>query len=502
MPQRAEQKNDCVVQMKRLDGNGSIFANYCYNLVRVLCDILFPIITFAYTSRVLGTEGIGRIQFASSLIMYYSSIAALGTAQYGTREAAKLRDDRTALSKFTQEILCINLATTVFACFCLFLSILFSQTLQQYAVLIWIYSIGILLSGLGLEWLYQALEEYRFIAWRAIVFQIISLFLVFLFVRKKEDVVSYALISLFASFGTMVFNFVRARRFVTFRHFAGLEFRKHLAPMLWLFAMGVSLDLYTVLDTTMLGFIRGDREVGLYSAAVKSTRIINAMITALGAVLIPRLSYYVGTGEEGKLKELVKKGYNYVFLLSVPSAIGLFAIAEEIIGFLSGAEFLPAMVTLRIIAPVVVLIPFSVMTNQQTLVPLGREKLILLSTATGAVTNILCNSLLIPRYGENGAAVATIIAEGAVAIVCLLNARRFFDMREVFGRYYEYWIAALPILAISAVIKHLVMNHVIRIALIMFLSASAYAGILLLVGNVYLKEVIDRIRSRIPHSGG
>lgn len=185
--------------------------------------------------------------------------------------------------------------------------------------------------------------------------------------------------------------------------------------------MAVSIELYTVLDTTMLGFLQGDIAVGKYTAAIKVNKLANTIITSVGVVLIPRLSYYVGHGEFKIMKALIDKTYNFVFLLSVPAAIGLFSLSDNIIRLFSGSEFSSAGFTMRLMVPIVLFIPFSVVTNQQTFVPMEKENLILISTLLGAITNFIFNLLLIPRYSENGAAVATVLAEMIVAMVCYLN---------------------------------------------------------------------------------
>lgn len=475
----------------------SLFKNYLFNLIKTLSGVLFPLVTFAYSSRILGVDGVGQVNFAKSFITYFSMIAMLGINQYGTREAAKVREDKEKLSKFTQEILCINLITTILAYILLFFVISAVPTLKDYTILLLINSISILLSGMGMEWLYQALEEYSYIAVRAVMFQLLALILMLIFVRDRNDVASYAVVNVISTSGSLVINFFHARKHISLKRISRLEFRRHLAPMLWLFAMAVSIELYTVLDTTMLGFFKGDTAVGLYTAAVKVNRIINTVITALGVVLIPRLSYYVGNNEKDKLRQLVKKGYNYVFLLSIPAALGLFILSDEIIRLFSGPEFAAAGFTMRIITPIVIFIPFSVMTNQQTLVPLGKEKLILISTGIGAITNIICNSIMIPIFAENGAAVGTIVAEGVVALVCLKNASRFFNLKDIFKKYYQYWVSAIPIVIIGLILEKMIGNYIIRTLTEVISSALCYAVILYLFKNEYFMDVAGKIMGRL-----
>lgn len=475
----------------------SLTKNYIFNLIKTLCNVAFPLITFAYTARILGADGLGKINFAKSFVTYFSMLAMLGINQYGTREAAKVRDDKRALSKFVQEILFINFITTLVAYILLAITIFSVKKLQDYETLLWINSFSIAMLGLGMEWLYQAVEEYGYIAKRAVLFQIIALAAMFLFVHDRDDVVVYAIISVFSSSGSYVLNFINARKYIEFTPIGGYELKKHLAPMLWLFAMAVSIEVYTVLDTTMLGFICNDTAVGLYNAATKVNKMIISLITAFGVVLIPRLSYYIGIQDKEKMFDLVRKGYNYTFLLSIPAAIGLFVLSDDIILLFSGSEFASAGFTMRIITWIVIVIPFSAMTNQQTLVPMGKEKLILISTCVGAVVNLICNAICIPKFAENGAAIGTVVAETAVAIVCLYNANRFLDLRSIFKGYYQYWVAALPIFLIAYFIKNLELNFVIEMVIIMGMSGLCYAGILSVFKNEYFTYAMQMILKKI-----
>ena len=477
--------------------NQSLSKNYFLNLVKTLSGVAFPLITFAYTSRILGADGWGKINFAKSIVTYFSMIAMLGINQYGTREAAKLRDNKQALSKFSQEVILINLFTTLIAYILLAVSIFRINKLHEYETLLWINSFSIAMSGVGMEWLYQAVEEYGYIAKRALIFQIIALLAMFIFVRDRDDVVVYAFISVFASSGSYVLNFINARKYIHFKPIGHYELKRHLAPMLWLFAMAVSIEVYTVLDTTMLGFICNDASVGLYNAATKVNKIVISLITALGAVLIPRISYYVGMKDKEKIYDLVRKGYGYTFLLSIPAALGLFVLSDDIILLFSGSEFASAGFTMRIVSWIVIVIPFSAMTNQQTLVPMGKEKWILISTCVGAVVNLICNAIFIPRYAANGAAIGTVVAETAVAIVCYINASRFIDIKSIFKGYYQYWIAAFPILGISLIIKMMKWNFVLEMMTIMGLSVVSYVGILYFFKNEYLISVIQMILNKI-----
>lgn len=468
---------------------GSIFSKFIFNFIKTFSGIVFPVVTFTYASRILGQEGIGKVQFSKSIITFLSMLAMLGMNYYGTREGAKLRDNRNELSRFAHEMLFINGIATMGSYLLLFLALVFVPKLADYRMLLVINSAAIILQGMGMEWLYQAVEEYRYIAIRSVVFQFISLTALFVFVKDTGDSVAYAVICLISSSGSYILNFFNARKFIDFHWCGHYKIRQHIVPILWLFVMVFSIEMFTVLDSTMLGFLKNDAAVGRYTAAVKVNRLVNTLIYSLSMVLIPRLSYYIGVRENEKVREIVNKAYNYVFMLSVPAAIGLFMLADDIILLFSGRDFISAGFTMRLLTPIVLLIPFSVSTNQQTLIPMGHEKRILISTTVGAALNFLFNLVLIPRYAENGAAVATVISEAGVFAVSLYNASCFFDMKYNFRKYYQYWIAAMPIPLIAVIVAQWEFSSVTRMAIVITTSVVLYFAILLVLKNEYLQQV-------------
>lgn len=475
----------------------SLIKNSIFSFLKTFSSVAFPVITFTYSARILGVDGVGQVSFAKSIITYFTMIALLGMNHYETREAAKLREDRDKLSKFVHEMLLINGITTALAYALLFLVMLFVPKLRAYTTLLLISSLAIALQGMGMEWLYQGLEEYRYIAVRSILFQIGALVVMFIFVRDAGDVAPYAVATLAATSGSYVLNFVNARRYIRLRWYGRYEVKKHLRPLLWLFAMPVSIELYTVLDSTMLGFLQGDAAVGRYTAAVKVNKLVNSLITAVGVVLIPRLSFYIGRGKWEKAKKLVDKAYNYVFMLSIPAAIGLFTLSDEIILLFSGSGFASAAFTMRLLTPIVLIIPLSIVTNSQVFIPMGKEKLVLRSTMAGAVTNFICNVLLIPHFAENGAAIATVAAETVVTIVCLAFVRKLFDMRQIFKKYYQYWLAAIPMPLIAMLVKMLPVHYMIRMFVVMALSVGCYFLLLFMLKNDYLLEAFQAVRNTL-----
>lgn len=472
----------------------SISKNFIYNFIRTLMGLIFPFITFTYTSRILGVEAIGQINFAKSIIQYFILISTLGITSYGIREGAKLRDDKSKLSIFTQEMLVINAVSTLIAYILLLLCYLTIAKFRDYAVLLSIFSVSIALNSMGMEWLYSALEDYKYIALRAVLFQFVSLILMFCFVKDADDVYIYTALLVLSSHGSYVCNFIHCHKFISLKKTRSYEIKKHLRHIFLLFAFTASVSIYTVLDSTMLGFLCNDKAVGLYTAGIKVNKLVQMLITSLGAVIMPRLSYYLEMKQKNKFSSLVENAYHFVLMMSFPICFGIFVLSKPAILLLSGSDFSDAVITSKLLVPIICLIPFSTLTNNQILIPLRKEKLILKSTCIGAVTNFIANMLLIPHYSENGAAVATVVAEAAVAIVCFRNAGKFCKIKKIILSCWKYPFAALPILFIGSKICSLDISVVNMIVFTVLIGFICYFVLLLILRDnffiVQIKKVI------------
>ena len=420
----------------------SLKKNVALNVTKTLFSLIFPLITFPYTSRILLPDGIGKVNFARAVIEYFVLIATLGISVYGIREAAKMRDDKVRLSKITKELFIINIVSTLFAYILLAFAMLCVPKLSSYRALLCVISATILFTALGLDWLYTAVEDFEYITKRYIFFNALSLVLLFVFVKEQKDYLWYASISVFANVGSNILNFIHSRKYIDFSIVHQLEFKKHLKPVCVLFAMAIAIKVYTVLDTTMLGFLCNDWQVGIYTAAIKIDKIILSLVVAACAVLLPRLSYYSENDVE-KFNKLAYKGLDILLMVSVPCCIGLFLLSYHIIMLLSGEHYIESVPVMRIMNPIILIIGMSNFIGMQLFMPLRKELYTLYSVVCGAVFNFILNLILIPRYQALGAAISTLCAEAVVTGVQLLLARSLIDLKKTFRIFVIYALNAI-----------------------------------------------------------
>ncbi len=475
----------------------SVKLNAVINAVRTFLSLLFPLITFPYASRILLPEGLGKVNFAQSIIVYFSLISSLGIYNYGVKEAAKLRDNKLLFSQFYKEVLSINLIATLVAYLLFFISLLIIPKFSEYRMLLCISSATILFSTLGMEWLYSAVEDFMYITIRTLIFQIISLFLLFMIVHTKDDCIQYALISVIANVGSNTLNFIHSRKYVQFYTGIKLQLKKHLKPIFVLFAMAVTVKVYTALDTTMLGFIKGDWAVGIYTASTKINKIVLSLVVSVGAVLFPRLSYYVNNEDKTSFTKLLHKGLDFYLLLSIPCSVALCILGKPIILLFSGENYLEAILVSRIMNPIIIIISLSNFIGIQLFLSINKEKWTFYSVLIGALANFFLNLFLISKYGAIGAAIATVIAESLVTCVQIFFARPYLDIRFLFKLFLIYLLNAL-IMGISIFVVLLTIQEIfLQLILGALIGSIVYIFLLYIQKNIMLFDFIFTVQNKL-----
>lgn len=395
----------------------SIKLNFVMNIILTMSSFIFPLITFPYVSRVLLPIGTGKVSFATSFISYFLMIAQLGIPTYGISACAKVRDNRDELTRTAQELLIINIVMSLIAYLILIIAFLFVPRLKADRLLYIVISSTILLSAIGMEWLYKALEQYSYITVRSLIFKFVSILAMFLLVHKESDYVIYGGITVLAASASNVLNFINVHKYIDLKFIGGYNFKKHYKAIGTFFAMTCAITIYTNLDTVMIGFINNDTEVGYYNAAVKIKIILVSIVTSLGAVLLPRASYYIENRMMDDFNRITRKALSFVLVAATPMAVYFILFAKEGVFFLSGNAYAEAIIPMQIIMPTLLFIGITNIFGIQMLVPLGKEKVVLYSEIAGAVVDIIINAILIPKFASAGAAIGTLVAEFVVLLV-------------------------------------------------------------------------------------
>lgn len=407
---------------KSLTKNSIIYA------IKTIIGLLFPIITFPYITHVLSADSIGKVNFSASIISYFSLIAGLGIYTVAVKEGAGIREDKNKISLYCSEMFSFNLITTFISYALFIIMLIINKKWHDYAVIMFIISMTIPLTTLGVEWICTIYEDYFFITVRTIIMQLVSVVFLFAFVRTANDVYYYAVYSVLVSVGSNIFNFFRARRFVQLKVILSHKLTRFIKPTTLLFSIVVANQIYINSDITILGYMTTDTQVGLYNASVKLYNIVKMLLLSIGTVGLPRLAYLVGNYNQQKYEHEFKKIFRIITFFTLPAALGLFVVGKDVMIVYAGSDYAVSGTYLRILS---LAIPFSVMGSyfaSSCLVLQGKEKQILFSAVVGALLNIILNLIFIPIYGAVVAPITTLISEMVTALIHAINIRRIHTL--------------------------------------------------------------------------
>lgn len=399
------------------------------NAVNGVMRVIFPLITFPYVTRILGVENLGKYNFAYSIISYMVLLAGLGISTYAIREGARIREEHMRFSRFANEMFSINVVSTAAACILLFVLLAVVPKFTDYRSLLLILSLQLPFLPLGVEWLYAAFEDFLYITVRSVLFQCISLVLLFLFVRDEQALCAYAGISAFSAVGANVMNFLHSRKYCRVRFTGEIPWKRHMKPILILFAMSVTTTIYINSDTTILGFLAGDYRVGIYAVSTRVYSVIKGILAAILVVSIPRLSAVLGQKDQTLFNETATDIYQTLLTGILPAMTGMIALRKEIILIIAGDDYLEAESSLVLLSIALVFCMGAYFWGQGILVPNKKEAVIFKATIVSAVLNVALNFALIPFWKENAAAFTTLLSEGLVFAWCAWEGRNLVTLR-------------------------------------------------------------------------
>lgn len=477
--------------MEKVNFNKSLKKNYILNTILLLANVLCPLVTFPYVSRILLPSGTGRLSFATSIVSYFLLLAQLGIPTYAIRELAKVRDDKEKLSKTTKELFLINFFMSIISTLLLIITILFIPKLRDDKVLFLVLSTGILFQPLGMEWLFSAIEQYSYITKRSLLFKLLSLLLTFLLIHKQEDYIIYGGISVFSTSASYLLNFFYARKFIDFKKVNELNIKQHFKGIFVFFAMTCATTIYVNIDSVMLGFIKNEDAVGIYNTAVKVRTLLLTIVTSIGTVVLPRATNYIKNNRLSDYWSLIKKSMSFVLMTAIPLTIYFIIFSKESILLLAGSDYLDSVLPMQIILPTIIIVGISNVTGIQILIPMGKEKIVLLSEIIGAIVDFVLNIFLIMKYGPAGVAFATLIAEIFVALFQMIFIKKevisVFKNKDILKNLIASILASFFVIFIFKLEMKPIFIMLISCCIYFFI----YFLLLLLFKNTLLREIIN-----------
>lgn len=426
-------------------GEKNLKKNFIYNIIYQVLIIFLPLITTPIITRRLGATNLGIYSYSYSIVNYFMLFGILGISNYGNREIAKCRDDRKKLSTTFWSIYKIQF---LFSFLVTILYILYTIFLSKYKIVSYIQLFFIISVFFDINWFFFGLEDFKITVSRNILIKIISFILIILLVLNSDDLWKYTIIMSLSTFLSQfilwLFLFKRINH-VKVRLKDGL---KHLKKILIFFIPVISYSIYKIMDKIMIGFLSEIEAVAFYENAEKIANIPIAIITALGTVMLPRISNLVAKNEHTKVKDYINKSFQLVLFIIIPIILLILLYGKELCVIYLGSEFEQSGFLLQLLSSTILFVSLANVIRTQFLIPYSKDKDYIYSTIIGAILNLILNLIFIPRYGATGACIGTIAAEFSVMFYQIYSTRKDLN--------YKYLIKQLLLFTMRAIIPALI----------------------------------------------
>lgn len=463
----------------------SVKTNFIFQASYEVLLMVLPLITSPYVSRVLGANSIGIYSYTYTVTYYFTLFAMLGIKNYGNREISRCRDNEQQLNRTFSSILFLHIIISsivilAFGFFCF----ICRPDYRLYYIIQSLYLFGTLLD---ISWLFFGLELFKTTVIRNAVIRIISVFLIFILVKKPTDLWVYILILAFSNFASQLYLWFKIKPLVKIVKVSSADISKHLPQMLILFIPTIAVSLYNYMDKIMLGTMAGEKQLGFYENSFKITSVCSSVIGSVGTVMLPRMSNVIAMGDEEKSRKYIELSIEAVIMMGSAMAFGLSGIANNFAPIFWGKEFTPCGPLLSLLSAYLPIQAFASVLRTQYLIPNRWDKQYTISLCIGAVCNLLFNYLMIPRFYAMGAVIGTIIAETSVCIVQAFYVRKCLPILK-------YMLSALPYIIIGGIMHSLikVLNLFVHGSIVSVIVQIAFGGLVYIGCVSFYQIVIER----------
>lgn len=459
--------------------------NFIYNVCYQILILILPLLTVPYVSRILSAEGIGIYSYTYSIVYYFMLIAMLGINNYGNRTIAKVRDNKIKLSKSFFSIYAVQLIMSFLMIFCYFIYIAFF--LKKYKLIAIIQFFHLLSAMFDINWFFFGIEKFKVTVTRNMILKVLSAILIFLFVKNENDVWIYTLILSSSTLISQLLLFPLLKKEIIFVEINLKEIIGNLKPCLILFIPVIAVSLYKIMDKIMLGILSGVMEVGYYEQAEKIINIPLGLVTALGTVMLPRISNLLSKGNKDSVLNYLEKSVKFMMFLAFPICFGIISIASNFVPIFLGNDFSKSIILIYYLSVTILFLAFANVIRTQYLIPKEKDNVYIISVCLGAVINLVINLVLIPKYQSIGACIGTVFAEFLVMFYQILAVKKELPVLKYLKDIIPFFIKSLFMFFVVVLIKYIYLSPFSTIILQIIVGIVVY----MMLNWSYINSIVD-----------
>ena len=472
----------------------NLLKNAIYNIIYQVFNVLIPIITVPYISRVLGKEGVGAYSYTNSYAQYFITFGMLGISLYGSRQIAQNKKDKERLSNDFWNIYLLQLICTLIATIIYLVVFVFINKNNVYLYLA--QAINLLVAIADISWFFIGYEEMKKVVLRNLIAKIVGIIMIFTLVKDEGDLILYTLILSGSMLIGQMLMWIGLKGRVYTKKLKIMETKKHFLPAFSLFMTQLAAQVYVLLDKTMLGLITNNAQVGMYENSQKTIKIALTVATSIGVVMLPRMSSLYSQNKLDEFKIMMYKSFSFICLLAFPTYLGIVSIADNFSPWFYGESFVGIETLIKVGAIIIIPISISNVLGMQVMISIGRENRFTLSVLGGLAVNLIFNMFLIKEYGALGATISSVFAEFTVTIIQFYYLKDIVDFRIVLKKCIKPLISSVLMCISVVIISKMINSSIINTIFLAIIGSMIYAIIILLLKHEALLDIKNIIEEK------
>lgn len=449
----------------------SIKKNFLYNAFYQVLVLIIPLITTPYISRVLGAEGIGIYSYSYSIAQYYVLFIMLGLNNYGNRTVAIVKHNKDALSKNFWSIYVMQIGIGIIIVGVYLGYVIYFSKNRIAGLIMCLYVIS---ACFDINWFFFGMEQFKITIIRNSIIKILTTVLIFIFVKSPEDVYNYCILMVMGMLINQLALWPYAKKVILYYKPKWAEIKVHIKPNLLLFLTVIAVSMFKIMDKIMLGLIANTEQVGFYESSERVISIPTAFVTALGTVMLPRISSMVKENNND-LNNLIYKSILFAMFLSSSMSFGIMAVSPTFVPLFYGPGYDICISLFLILLPSCLFFAFGNVIRTQYLLPHKLDKIYVISAFLGAFVNIIINLVLIPKLEAIGAAIGTLFAEMIVCIYQAFMIRKYIHIRKFVKHSVPFLLSGIWMFFIVYNLNFNIKNNILRLLLEIFIGMLVYS---------------------------
>ncbi len=476
--------------------NKSIKKNYLYNVSYQIFSLLVPLITTPYISRVLNPEGIGIYSYTYSILRYFWVLSALGISTLGARTIGIKQDDKEERSICFWNIILLKIILSIIM---IILYVGYVVLFSKNKFIAFIQGINLLAIMIDITWFFQGMEDFKSLSIKNFIIKIINVIYIFSFVKEYDDLWVYTFGIAFFQFLGNLSVWTHLLKYIEKVSIKKLQPFKYLLPGLKLFIPSIAVQIFAILDKSMIGwFTNNPKKNGYYEQAFKIVDMALMLITTMATIMIPRISREYANGNAEEIKKYINKSINFTMMLSIPMTLGLIIISDKFVPIFFGVEFSATIQILQVLSLLFILMGLNSVFGTQYLISIGQQDKYTTALLIGGTINIIFNIIFIPKFEALGAAISSVTGEFIILLIetSYIIKQKQLSIKSSLRNTIKYCIAGVCMSIVLLLLKHNIQN-IVQIIIICGSGAIIYFGVLLLIKEENMCIELSKIKNGV-----